>query len=895
MGTVTLKIDDQEIQTWQGATILETALENKIYIPHLCYHPDLKPAGSCRICLVELDNGRLVNSCRTPVKEGMVIRTKGSEVDAVRLPVIEMIIANHHMDCKHCLKKGRCQLQKIMAYMKVDKKKIQERMRLPKADMPLDESNPFFIRDHNKCVMCGICIQTCKEIAKVNAIDFAGRGIQSKVAPFADKPITESSCVSCGECVIRCPVGALVLRNPRKAVTWVKSICPYCGVGCGVLLGIKDNEIVEVRADASSAVNFGCLCVKGRFGMDFVNSPDRLSYPMVRQERGKGTDKAAGKGSNSGFLEISWDEALDLVAKNLKKYKGDEFALIASTKCTNEDNYVAQKFARVVMGSNNIDTSARLYYGPNITALRSTGKCVGFSPPDDSDVFPVPARQNPDLIEKAACILVAGANITQSHPILGLKIKKAIDNGAKLLVISPNETELCRSAEKCLNPYPGSELALIMGMCNVIVEEELFDSAFTGMYCNNFEEFKEALGDFSLGRVERITGIPRDMVEESARTYALSKPAAIFWGAGITQYSHGTDSVYALINLAILTANIKHSFALNPLSEQSNTLGACDMGCLPDYYPCYQPVGSPDIQERFEALWECALNPKPGLTFTEIIDATLAGKIKALYIIGSNPAVTIAPSKKVKAALKKAKFVVVQDLFLNETAQYAHVVLPAASFAEKTGSFTNTGAETQPIEKALEPFGNSRPDWEILCRLADRMDSRGFAFASPDDILSEMVALIQNLPETIGKFSLFPLQYKAPAEAADMDYPLVLTRERDCYADGVMSEKAHGLRELGLTNYLQVNPKDAADFGIADGEAVRIVSRHGSAESKALLTESTPAGLAVLKEDQEHFNSLLNPVLDVISRTPEMKMCSVRLEKVKGHKKRQKNLAVKYA
>ena len=915
MGRVTLQIDDQEIQTWQGATILETALENKIYIPHLCYHPDLKPAGSCRICVVELDKGRLVNSCRTLVKEGMVIKTKGSELDKVRRPVIEMIIANHHMDCKNCLKKGQCQLQKIMAYMKVDKKKIQERLRLPKADIPLDESNPFFIRDHNKCVMCGICIQTCREIAKVNAIDFAGRGVQSKVSTFSDKPIAESNCVSCGECVIRCPVGALALRNPRKAVTWVKSVCPYCGVGCGIHLGIKDNEIVDVKADASSPVNFGRLCVKGRFGMGFVHSPDRLKEPMVRQGKGKGTDKEKDnppsppfskwgypyeipplkKGGKGGFVETSWEQALDLVASKLKKYKGEEFALIASTKCTNEDNYVAQKFVRVVMGSNNIDTSARLYYGPNITAFRRTGKCVGFNASDDSDEFPFPAKQNPDQIEQAACILIAGANITQSHPVLGLKIKKAVDNAARLLVISPNETELCRSAEKWLKPYPGTDLALLMGMCNVIVEEELFDNAFIDMYCHNFEEFREALGDFSLGRVERITGVPRELIEESARIYALSKPAAIFWGSGITQYAHGTDNVYALINLAILTANIKHSFALNPLSEQSNALGACDMGCLPDYYPCYQPVGSPDIQEQFESLWECKLNPNPGLTFTEIIDATLAGKIKALYIIGSNPVLTIAPSKKVKAALKKAKFVVFQDLFLNETAEFASVVLPAASFAEKTGTLINTGGQTQRIERALEPAGNSRPDWEILCQLSDRLHGKGFAFGSPDDILSEILTVIQNLPETIGRFSLFPLQYKSSAETTDMDYPLILTRERDLYADGVMSEKTQGLRELGMKNYLHINPKDAADFEISDGEIVRIVSRHGSVESKALLTGSTPAGLAVMKQDQEKINTLLNPVLDAVSRTPEMKICSVRLEKIKGIKKRQKRVSEKYA
>jgi len=895
MGRVALIIDDQEIQTWQGATILETALESKIYIPHLCYHPDLKPAGSCRICLVELDNGRFVASCRTPVKEGMVIKTKGPELDKVRRPVIEMIVANHHMDCRNCLKKGNCALQRIMAHLKIDKQKIQQNMRLPMTGLPVDDSNPFFIRDHNKCVLCGICVRTCQEIAKVNAIDFAGRGDNTKIAAFGDKAIAQSQCVSCGECVIRCPVGALVLRNPRKPVKQVKSVCPYCGVGCGVYLGIKDDEIVHVRADTSSPVNFGHLCVKGRFGMGFVHSPDRLKEPLVRGKKGtgKGTDNPPHpplvKGGKGGFVEVSWDEALELVVKKLKKYKGEEFAIIASTKCTNEDNYVAQKFARVVMGSNNIDTSARLCYGPNIAAFRRTGKCVGFnSPPEDSDGFPDQANQNPEQIEQAACILIAGANITQSHPVLGLKIKKAVDNTAKLLVISPNETDLCRIAEKWLKPYPGTDLALIMGMCNVIVEEELFDKSFISMYCNNFEEFKEALDDFSLGRVERITGVPRDLIEESARIYAVSKPAAIFWGSGITQYAHGTDNVYALINLAILTANIEHPLALNPLSEQSNTLGSCDMGCLPDYYPCYQPVGSPDIREKFESMWECKLNPDPGLTITEIIDATLAGKVKALYIIGSDVASTIAPSKKVQAALKKAKFVVFQDLFLNETAKYAHVILPAASFAEKEGTLINTEGKAQGIERALEPAGNSRPDWAILCELAKRLQSKGFAFGSADDILSEILSVIQNLPEKIGRFRLFPLQYTPPAETTDMDYPIMLTTERDLYTAGVLSEKVEGLRGLRTKNHVHINPKDADDFDISDGETIRIISRHGSIESDARLTSSTPSGLAVMNLEKEKINKLLNPVLDEISRTPEMKICAIRLEKIRQSGKLRK-------
>lgn len=905
MERVALIIDGQEIRTRRGATILETALENKIYIPHLCYHPDLKPAGACRVCLVELDSGKIVTSCRTPVREGMVVKTKGPELDNVRRPVIEMIVANHHMDCRNCLKKGQCALQKITAYMKIDKKGIRQDLRLPVTGLPVDDSNPFFIRDHNKCVLCGICVRTCHEIAKVSAVDFAGRGDNSKIAAFGDRAIAASQCVSCGECVIRCPVGALVLRNPEKPLQYIKSVCPYCGVGCGIHLGVRDDRIVHVRADAASTVNSGNLCVKGRFGIGFVHSPDRLKEPMVRVTlKQRSAPDAMRPLKNAGirvsgsehFRVASWEEALGLVAENLKKYKRDEFALIASTRCTNEDDYVAQKFARVVMGSNHIDTSARLYYSPNIAAFRRTGKCVGFIPSqEDSGGFPGAAGHNPEQIEQAGCILVAGADISRSHPVLGLKIKNSVDHGARLLVISPNENDLCRIAEKWLTPYAGTELALIMGMCNVIVEKELFDSAFTGMYCRNFEEFRESAGDFSLGRVERITGVARDLIEESARIYAAGKPAAIFWGSGITQYARGTDNVHALINLAILTANIKYSLALNPLSEQSNALGACDMGCLPDYYLCYQPVGDRDIREKMESLWDCKLNPDPGLTLTEIIDAALAERIKALYIIGSDPALTVAPSKKVQAALKKAKFIIFQDMFINETAKYAHVVLPAASFAEKEGTLINTDGKTQAMERALEPAGNSRPDWAIMSELAKRMQSKGFEFGSADDILSEILAVIGNLPERIGRFKLFPLQYTPPADTTDTDYPVILTSERDLYTDSVMSEKVEGMRKLRTEEYVFINPRDADDFDISDGETVRIISRHGAIETEARLTGTTPSGLVVMNREKEKINQLLNPVLDAISGTPETKICAVRLEKIRRSKKREKRSKVSAA
>jgi formate dehydrogenase alpha subunit len=883
MEKISVNIDGQDILAQKGATILETALANKIYIPHLCYHPDLRPAGSCRLCLVEMDNGKLVTSCRTLIKEGMVIKTKSPGVDIARRPVVEMIIANHHMGCKNCAKKGQCELQRIRAYMKIDKKSI-ERLRLPQEELPKDLSNPFFERDHNKCVLCGICVRTCQEIQKVSAIDFAGRGNNTKIAAFGDKPIAESRCESCGECVIRCPVGALVSKSLRRPTTEVKTICPYCGVGCGIFLGTKDNELVSVRGDSSNPVNNGNLCVKGRFGMGFVHSPDRLQNPMIRQGKGKGTGIGkdnppsplpdgwqAGpfsKGGGSGFGGVSWDEALTTVAKKLKKYKGEEFALIASAKCTNEENYIAQKFARVVMGSNNIDTSVRLCHGPSIAALHSINSFL-WQRGDKGDFK--------DEIEKASCILIAGANITHSHPVLGLRVKKAVENGARLIVINPTEIDICRFAEIWLKPYPGTDLALIMGMCKVVVDEEAHDNSFIESHVDKFDDFKESLEDFSLGRVERITGVSRDVVEEAARIFAKGKPSAVLWDTGITQYSQGTNNVLSLINLSILTGNIKHSSGLIPLWGQNNALGTCDMGCLPDFYPGYQPVADPEIRKKFETSWGKGLNTKPGLTLTEILDATLEGKIKALYIIGHDLFSGVAPSKKVKGALEKAKFIVFQDIFYNETANFAHVMLPAASFAEKEGTFTNTERRIQKINKALEPVGNSLPDWQIICDLAGRLGSNGFDFNGIEDIMSEISSVTADLPAQQERFSFTPLQYKPPAETSDIDYPLILTTERDLYSEGFLSKKVEGLNILRTKEFININPKDAADFEIKDGEMARLISRWGEISGEARLTGATPTGLITMDLLEEKINQLINPVLDPISKTPETKICAVRI------------------
>jgi formate dehydrogenase (NADP+) alpha subunit len=862
METITIRIDDQDIAVPQGVTILEAALANKIFIPHLCYHPDLKPAGACRVCVVELADGQLVTSCRTPVKDGMTIKTKSTGVERVRRPVIEMIIANHHMDCKDCLKKGQCVLQKIMAYMKIDKKRLRENMRLPKVELPPDESNPFFMRDHNKCVLCGICVRTCQQIASIHAIDFSGRGNNAKISTFGDKPLAGSICTSCGECVVRCPVGALAVKKPRRPEKEVKTICPYCSVGCGIYLGIRDGFLVHVRGDSERPVNQGHLCVKGRYGLDFIHSPDRLTSPLLRQKKSKAL-----------FKEATWIEALTVVANTLKKYRGDEIAVIASAGGTNEDHYIAQKFARVVLGTNNIDTSVRLCDAPTIAALNGANS-IGVLAPQIMEGI---AGEKADLAT-AGCILVIGADVTASHPVMGLRIKKAVVNGARLIVISSKETELCRYAHVWMNPYPGTDLALIMGICSVIVDEDLHDKARIEKLADNFPDFRESLADFPSGRVERITGVSRDKVEEAARICAGIKPLSLIWGEGITQYSQGTGNVLSLINLSLLTGNTELAASLKPVWRENNTAGASFTGCLPDFYPGYQSVADAATRKKFEKAWGKSLNPKPGLTYTEILDATREGKIKALYIIGNDPAANSAPPRKVKEAFKKAKFIVCQDMFMSETAKSAHVILPAASFAEKEGTFTNTEKLVQNIHKAIEPAGNSKPDWQIFCELAGILQYDGFGFNSATEIMSEISAVAAGGAVEKNRFRFMPLQYQPPAEVTDIDYPLILTAERDVYSVGSLSAQVEGLEMLRTKDYVYINPKDAADSEVEDGSVVKVISRHGEIKKIAKLTDAVPCGLISLCEEEE-MNQLVHPALDPVARTPEMKICAVKILK----------------
>ncbi len=909
LDTVKLTIDGKQVKARRGMTVLEAAQSAGVYIPTLCSDPDLKPYGACRLCVVEIEKLRgLPTACTTPVTEGMVVHTNTPAVNEVRRTTVELLLADHPSEClicdrrercgpfdiclrnvavtEHCVtcpKNEHCELQAIVDYLGIKELPFRRTDR----SFPVDESNPFFYRDLNKCILCGKCVRVCDEVLGVGAIALIHRGYTSKVAAFGDKPIIESNCVSCGECVAHCPVAALMPKKAELPMEEVASTCPYCGVGCGIYLGVGDGELVRIRGQRDGTVNKGWLCVKGRFGItDFVRHPERLKSPLIKK--------------NGKFAEIGWDEALGLVAQRLSSYKPEEVAVISSAKCTNEENYVAQKFSRVVLGTNNVDHCARLCHAPTVTGLAQS--------------FGSGAMTNSiGEIKDAGCILAIGTNTTEAHPIIGLEVKKAVDNGAKLIVANPREIDMVRWAYLWLRHKPGSDVALLMGMAKVIVDEKLVDNSFIKERCENFDAFKRSLSGFSLDFVERTTGVPKEKLVEAARVYATNKPSSILYAMGITQHSHGTDNVIATANLAMLTGNVgKPSTGVNPLRGQNNVQGACDVGALPNVYPGYQAVAEANIRKKFEAAWGCPLPPKPGLTITEIFDAAYHGKLKALYIIGENPLLSEPDISHAREALEKLEFLVVQDIFLSETARLADVVLAGASFAEKDGTFTNTERRVQRVRKAIEPIGNSKPDWWVTCELGKRM-GKGFSFKHPSQVMDEIASLTPSYGGisykrlakgglqwpcptkdhpgtpilhrevfTRGKGRFLPLEYKPPMELPDRKYPLVLTTGRSLYHfhTGTMTRKVEGLNILKGEG-IEINPADASKLGVRDGERVKVISRRGEVKARARVTEVSPVGVVFMTF---HFaespaNMLTNPVIDPVAKIPEYKVCAVRIER----------------
>ncbi len=892
-------LDGLELEVDEGTTILQSAIENDIYIPNLCYNSQLKPYGACRLCLVENQEGKMTTSCETIVEEGMEIKTHSEKLNRIKKMIISLLISNHEKNCLNCFQSDNCKLQEAASYLRIEEDSL-ENFRHHIKDIPQDESNPFFIRDLKKCILCGLCVRVCADIMGVNAIDFGFRGYDTKIITFGDKDIIDSNCVSCGECVEACPVGALVPRNSITPSREVKTVCPYCGVGCGIYLGIRGSEIINVRADPENQVNQGNLCVKGRYGFEFINHPQRLTKPLIKKH---------GK-----FEEVEWEEALNLIADKFLRHPGDEFAAIASAKCTNEENYLLQKFTRGVMKSPHIDHCARLCHAPSV---------VGLSQSIGSGAMSNSIKE----ISNADCILAIGTNTTVSHPVLALRIIKAVKNGSKLLVINPQEIELVKYADLFLQPHPGSDVALLMGMAKIIVEERLFKESFIHHRTENFSKFKKSLQNFSLDIVEDITGVPSEKIREAAYMYAKGNPSSILYAMGITQHSHGTDNVLAISNLALLTGNLGvESGGVNPLRGQNNVQGSCDMGALPNVYPGYQSVDDEEIVKKFTKAWGYDLKSIPGMMLPEIFEKARNGEIKALYIMGENPLLSEPDIKEVGNALRELDFLVVQDIFLTETASQADVVLPAATFAEKDGTFTNTERKVQLINSAINAPGDSKPDWQIISMIARHMRASGFDYTRSEEIFQEMSELTPiykgisyqrlekgglhwpcpeedhpgtpilhqkqfNTPSTKGKFK--NLAYIAPAETPDEKYPLLLSTGRTLYHyhTGTMTRKVSGLNEIDAEEFLDIHPQDASKLNLKGGEWVKITSRRGKVHARSKINPRLlPGNVAMSFHFKEApANCLTHNFQDPVAGTPELKISAVKIRVLKPEEIENKN------
>jgi formate dehydrogenase alpha subunit len=900
--TITLIIDGKKIEAPKGTTVLEAAQSAGVYIPTLCYDPDLKPYGACRLCVVEIDKMRgLPTSCTTVATDGMVVHTETPIVNRTRRITMELIMANHHGDCLTCAKNQQCELQKIARYLGIEQEHF-DRMRKSKEVLPIDNSHPAFTRDLNKCILCAKCVRACHEIAGVGAIDLAFRGNSARVSTFGDKPILKSICESCGECVERCPTGALIPESTKQATHEVKTICPYCGVGCSIYLGIRGNAIVSVRGDRESPVNRGGLCVKGRYGFDFINHPDRLTKPLIRKE-GWSKDVEVNGNFKDIFREASWDEALDLVAKNLARIRAehgpDGIGVLSSAKFTNEENYLLQKFARAVLGTNNVDHCARLCHASTVAAAAAA--------------FGDGAMSNSIAdIAKADVLFIIGSNTTECHPIIGRIVRKRVKSGStKLIVADPRTIQLAKLATVHLNHKPGTDVALLNAMMHVILEEGLTNKKFIEERTEGFDQLAETVKRYTPEMAQEITGVPQAHIIRAARLFAGTERAAILYGMGITQHTTGTDNVKSLANLLLLTGNMgREGTGFSPLRGQNNVQGACDMGALPNVFPGYQQVSNPDARQKFEAAWKCTLKDKAGLPVTEMIEAASQGKIKAMFVVGENPIMSEPYATHTKRAMQQLEFLVVQDIFPTETAVLADVILPAAVFAEKDGTFTSTERRVQRIRKAVNPPGEAKPDWEIISLLASKL-GYPFPYKGTEEINEEMASLtpiyggmhydrLDNFglqwpcfdrkhPGTStlhqGKFTrglgkFHAVEYKPPAEAVSNDYPLILTTGRvlEHYHTGSMSRRAKVLNKLYPNGFVDIHPDDALKLGIMEGDLVSIASERGKIETPVHITKDTSPGLAFMAFHwrESPANVLTSAALDPVAKIPEFKVSAVK-------------------
>jgi formate dehydrogenase major subunit len=909
--TVTFLLDGREISARHTDTLIEIADREGIEIPRLCYKPGMDAVGNCRACMVEIKGERVLaaSCCRSPVN-GMQVTTSSERVKQSQHMVIELLQSD--MPEKEYTRHN--EVDEWAVKLKVGKPRFA-----PRPSVAPDYSHAAIAVNLDACIQCTRCVRACRDEQVNDVIGLASRGQHAKIVFDMDDPMGASTCVGCGECVQACPTGALMparevaLTKPDRSV---KSLCPYCGVGCQLTYHVKDDKILYVDGRDGPA-NHSRLCVKGRYGFDYSRHPQRLTVPLIRRDDAPKRADFVMDPNNvmQVFREATWDEALDLAGGALAEIRDTHgkksLAGFGSAKGSNEEAYLFQKLVRTGFGSNNVDHCTRLCHASSVAALLEG---IGSG-----------AVSNPVMdVIKAGVVILIGANPTVNHPVAATFLKNAMRNGTKLIVMDPRRSELARTAYRYLQFKADTDVALLNAMMHVIIEENLVDPKFIADRTLGYEELVKNVAGYSPELMAPICGVPAETIREVARLYATSSGSMILWGMGISQHIHGTDNARCLIALALMTGQIgRPGTGLHPLRGQNNVQGASDAGLIPMMYPDYQRVDNKDARARFAKAWrvpESELDDKPGLTVVEVIKGILAGNVKGMYIMGENPAMSDPDADHAREALAKLDMLVVQDIFLTETGYLADVILPASSFAEKTGTFTNTDRFVQLGRQALNPPGSARQDLEIIIDLAHRLGlswSYGKGEAAVAAVFDEMrrampsiggitwerlqaedsvtypclqegdpgdsVVFIDDFPTPTGRGRFVPADIIPADERPDTDYPLVLItgRQLEHWHTGSMTRRSGVLDSIEPDPVASLHPADLAAMGLKPGDLITIQSRRGKVSLYARADESSPHGSVFVAFCfyEAAINKLTNSALDPFGKIPEFKYCAVRISK----------------
>jgi len=915
---VRFTMDGQEVEAEAGTTIWEVANGRGLVIPHLCHKPapGYRPDGNCRACMVEIEGERvLAASCIREPADGMVVTTNSARAASARKMVVEMLLADQPIREETHDRSSHLWDMADLNGVSESRLPALEKERIPL----LDNSHVAMSVNLDACIQCGLCVRACREVQVNDVIGMSGRGHDAYPTFDLADPMGASTCVACGECVQACPTGALLpatvvdenqMGDTADYDAEVESVCPFCGVGCQISLKVKEGRVKFVEG-INGPANEGRLCVKGRFGFDYIHHEHRLTKPLIRREdapeKGLNVDPANWQ---SHFREASWDEALDFAARGLMDLKsekgGRSVAGFGSAKCTNEEAYLFQKLIRQGFGHNNVDHCTRLCHASSVAALMEN---VGSGA--------VTATFNE--IENADVAIVIGANPIENHPVAATYFKQFTKRGGKLIVMDPRGVGLRRFASHMLQFRPGADVSMLNAIMNVIVEENLYDQQYIQAYTENWEAEKEHLKGFTPEKMSEICGIEPDVLRDVARTFATAKAGMIFWGMGISQHIHGTDNSRCLISLALMTGQVgRPGTGLHPLRGQNNVQGASDAGLVPMFLPDYQSVTDDGVRSAFLQVWGTDdFSNEKGLTVTEIMDDVHAGNIHGMYILGENPAMSDPDVEHARDALAKLKHLVVQDIFITETANYADVILPASAFAEKTGTVTNTNRQVQMGRPAVSPPGDAREDWWIEVELAKRL-GLPWNYTGPDQIFAEMKLNMKSLdnitwerlngenavtypslsptdpgqaivfgdgfPRAGGRAKFTPASVIPPDEAPDAEYPMILTtgRQLEHWHTGSMTRRSKVLDAVEPEANCSLNPKTLRNLGVEPGDMLRLSTRRGSIQIMARADRAVAEDMVFLPFAyvEAAANILTNPAVDPYGKIPEFKFSAVKVEAV---------------